>query len=109
MRTLFDIVHPPNQNDRFSYVHNFGLIFSSLLRRSWDLLSHPARGLRADLGRMATCGRQQYSQPEWARTVYAATTIATVFNAVLVVRPLIIGIAPSRRCCFYCYQWSVPQ
>jgi hypothetical protein len=37
VRTLFDSVHLPNQNDRFSYVHKFCLIFNSFLLRDWDL------------------------------------------------------------------------
>jgi hypothetical protein len=34
--TLFDTVYTSNQNDRFSYVHNFLLTLSSFPRRTWD-------------------------------------------------------------------------
>jgi hypothetical protein len=36
VRALFDSVHLPNQNDRFSYVHKFCLIYNSFLLRDWD-------------------------------------------------------------------------
>jgi hypothetical protein len=36
IRTLSDTINVPDQNNRFSYVHNFRLIFGSFLRRPWD-------------------------------------------------------------------------